>query len=367
MSTFTSIKRNFVITLFVSMLAAASPLSGCTDSQQLISVPSASRISANHNALDYSKLHQRDLNKTIAETIKACSYDKNLSSDDIAHICDEIRAIYKDENHPLYPYIKYEDLSTEMMYKHDDQWSSDRQKLHQEIIKDLFKNATLASETHHAPVMCMTGGGSGSGKSLNAKFFVEDGENIPQDQGGPVHRALLSADDIMAKYINEYQKLVDLKIANASFVAHQEANAIVYEAIDYAILHGYNFIHDATLSRINDVNTHIAKAKAHGYKIYIRGMYLDPKIALERAQKRELETGRRLPPEILLKNHKGFSQAFPEVVKKLDFKAGDHAELYDNDVPFGQSPVLVYQDGKIIRQKIWESFLNVKDYKTANK
>ena len=367
MSTLTAIKRSVAVTLFASMLAGASFLSGCTGSQQLISAPSSSNIAASQNAVDYSRFHQRDLDKTIAEATRACSYDKKLTADDTVRICEEIRSIAKDETHPLYPYIKYEDLSTEMMYRHDGKWIADRQKLHENIIKDIFKNATPASDTGHAPVMCMTGGGSGSGKSINAEFFVKDGENIPQAKGGPVHRALLSADDIMSQYLNEYQKLVALKIANASAVAHQEANAIVYEAIDYAILHGYNFIHDATLSRINDVNAHIAKAKEHGYKIFVRGMYLDPKIALERAQKRELETGRRMPSEILFKNHRGFSQAFPEFVKKLDFKAGDHAELYDNNVAFGQSPVLVYQDGRIIKQKIWETFLKVKNYRIDDK
>ncbi len=301
-------------------------------------------------------LRRRDIVKASEDAKKYCAYDKKISAEEIDKIVDEIKAIAEDSSNPLHQFVVFESLETEKVFKDaDGNWLPERQKAHEKAIQDIFSGATKAKDRGERPVLCMTGGGSASGKGWCTEEFDREGRSRS------VTRGVIDADEIKKQFIPEYQKLSSLKIASAAAQAHEESSVIAGGALNYALANGYDVVYDATLKSTGKAFGIVDKAKGYGYNVYVKGMFVDPVEAFCRSTERGLKTGRVVPKKIIIAAHKGFSSTFPELVKRLNFADGDHAELFNNDVPVGAPPILVYKDGNVINRELWDRFLKIKD------
>ncbi len=301
-------------------------------------------------------LRRRDIDKAIKDAKRYCAYDKNVSAEETDKIVDEIKAIAEDSSNPLHQFIAFESLETEKVFKDaDGNWLPERQKAHEEAIQKIFSKATKARDRGERPVLRMTGGGSASGKGWCTDQFVKEGNARSIESG------VVDADEVKKRFIPEYQKLSSLKIASAAAQAHEESSVIAGAALDYALKNGYDVVYDATLKSAGKAFGIVDKAKGYGYNVYVKGMFVDPLEAFRRSTERGMKTGRVVPKKIIIAAHKGFSATFPELVKRLNFANGDHAELFNNDVPANTPPILVYKDGNVINRELWGRFLKIKD------
>ena len=62
--------------------------------------------------------------------------------------------------------------------------------------------------------------------------------------------------------------------------------------------------------------------------------------SVKRATERALKTGREVPEQYIRDMHKEISRLVPKLAENKIF---DVLKLYDNNVPFGQKPVLIFE------------------------
>ena len=301
----------------------------------------------------------RNLAQAEEDIRRLCSLDAKCTSDDAGRTVKDLETIAGDAANPLQPFVLCENLTTQTVYASQGDWSLKRRKMHEAIIRSIFANASKAADRGTTPLLRLTGGGSGSGKSWCTKRFLQETES--QSSIPPVRLAVIDSDEIKSRYIQEYQNLAKLRLSSAAAQVHAESSFIASKAVAKAIEEGYDAILDSTLKTPAKAIKLVNQAHGRGARVHLRGIFVKPETALERAAQRGKITGRFVPRSIIIRSHKGFATTFPELLKVLDFAKGDHAELYNFDVQGAADPILVYRDGTVVNKSLWENFLKIRD------
>ncbi len=218
-------------------------------------------------------------------------------------------------------YAKTWSEDTQTRYKKNGVYTEERQKLHDEILTDIFKNAESARPPKgQEPTVIFLGGRGGSGKSKFNGLVYDESKYI-----------VLDADKIKDKLKPEYQGF------NASEV-HEESSEILSKAIEIAQDNKFNVVIDATMKSLGSTERKIQSFANKDYNIEMYYMHLPRIKAAERAISRFTgeEGGRYVPLVELLKmkdNEDNFDQ--------LKYYASKWA-FYNNDVPRKEDqPILI--------------------------
>ena len=223
----------------------------------------------------------------------------------------------------------------------------ERLALHESII-----NAALAGVVPNAtgiPTVTFMGGGPASGKSTL----------LSMPRAGILAGKLavqVSADDIKLKLPEMGIRMAAGDSMAAAYV-HEESSLISHQLRDRATKAHLDIVLDGTGdTSIKAMKSKIYNAKKEGYSV--KGVYVTVPVnlAVERATKRGIESGRFVPEAAIRAQHKSVSQVFPQIMGLMD-----STSLYDTSGAQGSTPTLVVESiaGKTaIKDKVlWNSFL----------
>ena len=226
----------------------------------------------------------------------------------------------------------------------------EREKLHQDSVEELFRDA-IKPGPGEEKVCTMMGGGSAAGKGSIQKSGVAD---LPDAQHSPV----IDADELK-KRIPEYTDTAFSEDHNkAASMGHEESSAMAKRAFDAAIANGYNFTLDGTGDgNVEGMIGKIKKAQANGYKV--KGCYVTcpTELAVKRnaARSQTDEYNRLVPESEVRKIHAKVSKAFEAVAKQMD-----ECKVYDTDQPDGIPKLIAeYKNGKrvFVDKKLFKKFI----------
>lgn len=168
----------------------------------------------------------------------------------------------------------------------DGTYTTERQKLHRDILKKMFNRSAVRAATPAPgikPDATFLGGRGGSGKSW---LFGDDG---PVDRGAAIY---INPDDIK-EALPEYQGW------NAALL-HEESSDITSLAHSMARQLGVSVIVDATMKTTSKMHYITDSYKSSGYDISGHYMFASPETAARRAVKRFMGSGRFVPPQYSL-------------------------------------------------------------------
>ena len=226
----------------------------------------------------------------------------------------------------------------------------EREKLHQDIMEETFKNANPVPAGQQK-VFTMLGGGSAAGKGtiqgMMPELFNQDSPVIDADE--------------MKKRIPEY---VDVAFSpdhnDAASMAHEESSALAKRAMQTAFANGYNCTLDGTGDgSLKSMQKKIDNARKAGYKV--EGVYVTcpTDLAVERnANRSKTDEYNRLVKEKAVRDiHRAVSNIFPQIAPKMD-----HVVLYDTNQPKGQKPKKIAecwrdQEIQVYDQDLYDAFL----------
>lgn len=230
----------------------------------------------------------------------------------------------------------------------DGKWTPERQELHRKILydgvmgkdengKDIKIPGLLSPERIKAacppqgeqPAFIILGGRGGSGKSSFKGEVYE-----------PDRCIVLDADHIKSM-LPEYEGW------NAHQV-HEESGELFDHVADFARIMGLNVVLDKTMKTAKSAIADVEKFKKSGYRTEAHYMHLPRQEAGKRAVQRFLdggESGRYVPPEIVLKNTTN-EDSFNQVKDKVDAWS-----FRDNNVPKGAKPILISQSGEPVMKR----------------
>lgn len=214
------------------------------------------------------------------------------------------------------------------------EFTEERRKLHQQIIKDILTDEAIAAATPkngEQPTFIVLGGRGGSGKSSFSWGTDREG-NVREPKVNEFDSRkflVLDSDAIKERLKPPY------KGWNA-YSVHEESSVLFDALTQTAAEMGLNFIHDATL-KSGSVKSTIEYTKELGYRVEGHYMFVPRQVSAKRAVSRYLgdgpkKRGRLVPPEIILGNTKN--------ERNFDALKGqfDHWSAYDNQ---GAAPVLI--------------------------
>ena len=224
-------------------------------------------------------------------------------------------------------------------------FSAERQALHDSIIAGIL--AGQVSQDH--PKYNVMGGGPAAGKSSMEKAN-------PDISAGA---AVLNADDIKT-LLPEYQEMVADKDGAAAYYAHEESSYLVKRVQAEAFKASFNVTLDGTGdSSAKKMRKKIQAARDAGYSVHGFYVTIPTEVAVERAYKRGLKTGRQVPDAVIRNTHRSVSQVLDELRDEFDTVV-----LYDNELGTKQEEnlrtVMVKKLGgksEIVDQALWDQFV----------
>lgn len=221
----------------------------------------------------------------------------------------------------------------------DGNLTPERQKVHDEIVQDFFKDKI---PQEGKATMTMSGGGPASGKS-----FIE--KEVRKQFGDDT--TITVDPDKIKEMLPGYTDMA-IETDDAAGHYHEESSALAKRIYQYAIDNNLNVVYDGTGDgSVNSVKKKIKAARDAGYEVNGRYVTVDvdgPSGALVRNEARyqkgveRFENGESdVPPrkpkeEHVRKIHSDVSDIVPEVYDMFD-----NFELYDNNVPRNQKSVLI--------------------------
>jgi predicted ABC-type ATPase len=217
------------------------------------------------------------------------------------------------------------------------QWTAERDRIHGEIVRDIYSEASSVPCEYRAII---AGGLGGAGKStvLSAQLGIDRSQYLTIDP-----------DDIKEKMARRglVPEIEGLSPMEASDLVHEESSVIAKQLAHRAQLDGKNLIWDITMSSQESTQERIDDLRSAGYS-RIDAVFVDIPIetSIERTQARHREGhdkwrrgeglgGRYVPPEVILrqadpdwgsKNRKYFEAAKVTVDNwiELDNSVDDH-------------------------------------------
>lgn len=210
------------------------------------------------------------------------------------------------------------DLPTDTLQAHttpDGVLSSERQRLHKQILDDVFQGKRRVRN----PTAIITMGLPASGKSTLARYLAENPDEL----------AVLDADSHRTK-LPEYQAAVATKARNGAIITHSEVSDLNDRAIDHAMSEDpdspgeyYPFLLDGVGTSTAYYKGVIKEARSKGYDVKIVLAHVrdtDEMTGLDavriRAEDRGVRVGRFVKPEIFpaarIKLPSSFAELAPE-------------------------------------------------------
>ena len=260
-----------------------------------------------------------------------------------------------------------------MMYMDEDgNLSPERQKVHDEIVKQIFADKLPADGK---PTMIMSGGGPASGKSFVSKNAEE--------KYNPNRVVKIDPDELKAM-LPEYAEMGENfyksgeKTQNNAAYFHEESSALAKRVYQYGLENGINVVYDGTGDgSVDSVMSKIRKARENGYEVSGEYVTVNTEDAVKRNQQRyengckkyeaALATGKRdergrpldengkpvdaprRPPEDMARNtHAKVTDISAQVAGEYD-----HYTLTDNNGTVGERKVIATCDrgGKLTAVK----------------
>lgn len=131
---------------------------------------------------------------------------------------------------------------------------------------------------------------------------------------------------------------------------HEETSLMAKEVYRRVLDQGGDFVKDGVMSDYEKAVKEIEKAEAAGYSPQIVGVTVPIEVALERSRQRYIDaernqrySGRFVPEDVIKKGHIGSVNTFVRLY--LERKMPDMV-LFDNNVPLGQKPIMIFDSKK---------------------
>lgn len=201
-----------------------------------------------------------------------------------------------------------------------------------------------------APILCMFGGGYGSGKSALKRRLTEQGEL-------PASQAVRIEPDEILRSLPGYLELVKRGQVEEAGALHHQSNELTRRVLRRALELGCDIVYDTALGNPDRARRELQAARAAGYRIFLIGVTADIPSARARAAKRSARYGLpEIPIDSLLASHRSFSENFASFAS-----LADRVSLYEsNEEPLliasgetrapGESLVLQIHDEERYRQ-----------------
>jgi len=214
-------------------------------------------------------------------------------------------------------------------------YKAERVVLHQRITVNIVNSCPKPKEGERPKVILLMGGAA-SGKSTIVKKYLEP-------KYGSHTFGVLNVDDIKEE-LPEYQKFASEDVETSANRVHEESSDIGKQVLRRIISEKRNFIYDAVLGNVQKANKIIDDLYFLGYDIELVGVTVNTEQAWERAVKRAIGenekedgSGRYIPEQPFFNGHRGIVETF----EKFNRNKVDKYFLFDNNVNFGDDPILI--------------------------
>jgi len=210
-------------------------------------------------------------------------------------------------------------------------------KTHKNELIEKFASKTTYPSVENPEAFFMAGS-PGAGKTEYSKAFIEELEN--KDSKRKIVR--IDADEIRDS-IPLYNHKNSDEVQGASVIG-------VEKILDHALKNNQEFLLDATFALYDKSYTNIDRCLRDNRKVNIYYIYLDPLIAWDITQKREVLEGRRVPKGIFIKAFFNAKDNVNRVKKELGKKV--------------QLTLIIknFKDGKLGVEKIHLNIDNIDNY-----
>jgi len=228
-------------------------------------------------------------------------------------------------------------------YLTGDKVTPERQKLHQDIVK----NVLASGKSKDKPEYVIFGGGTAAGKSN----VIRTGQvKLPADH------VLIDSDAIKSS-LPEYQAMLEHGHDGAAAFVHEESSKIAKYTQQRALAASYHTVLDGTGdSSLNSLKQKTDQARQAGHTVRAVYVTVSTDKAVERAKIRAEKTGRHVPETVIRDLHRAVSQIYPVAVKNGLF---DSSELWDTES--GQASLVASSKGSeltIHNHEAWQRFLD---------
>ena len=214
--------------------------------------------------------------------------------------------------------------------------------VHFPIIQDMLKHADKPP-VGKKPVCFLYGGGSASGKSTVINKIVKP---ILNNTG--LKFAELDCDKLKEQ-LPEFSVFSQEDRNTAFMRLHRESSDLVNECMDALIKDGRCFTWDGCMGDAGRYQKLITRLKQANYEIHVVGVTVPTEMAIQRASSRD----RKVPEDVIRRNHAGFASAFPKVIKM----GVDSYSLYDNSQPPGKPNQCIINSNGIQNVELYKKFL----------
>ena len=225
----------------------------------------------------------------------------------------------------------------------DGNFTTERQALHDQIIKDILSKGSTTEGTSF-----FLGGAPANGKST----LVESGL-VPSPKG------ILSLDpDTIKTKLPEYNAMVAANDSTAAKFVHEESSFLGKEIAKRALDNDFDLLSDGVGDgKIDKLEAKIQKFKDAGQRTRADYVSLDTDLSIKLARARSAKTGREVPENYILDMNKEISKLIPQLIKD---KAFDELYLWDTNLAGNPRLILSQIDGKltIADQGLYNDFLN---------
>lgn len=201
-------------------------------------------------------------------------------------------------------------------------YTKERYLLHKRIIS-MIEVPHSFPKKGHKPIAILIGGGTASGKTTMRKNIIENGFKEKS-----ICTTVIDFDEIK-EYILEYSAYKKMDINKAASLVHKESYDIGTLLLKKLIKSKKNFILEGTMARTKKYESLVKKLREQGYEIGVYIVDVPLKVALERANKRAMLTGRKVPYKILENTHKLVPVTFLTIKDLVDYYF-----IYDNQDGF---------------------------------
>ncbi|MEO6997625.1 MAG: zeta toxin family protein, partial [Terracoccus sp.] len=247
--------------------------------------------------------------------------------------------------------------STQAAFKNGDKYDADRKEIHDKYVSDVNKDVPVSKEQ----TVWMTGGGPASGKTSgllrneNATMPIRESDKEGTDRPHFPTAVFVSADEAKER-IPEYQAGLKAKDPNAAGFVHDETSDMTKGALSKAIATRKDIVYDSTGdSGIDALTAKVNGMRAMGVK-KVNASYatLDTDVAQKRSNIRGAQTGRFVPHDVLVANHKEVSKT---MIQAMDRGLFDHQQIWDTS---GRKPELVASSSRehgvsVVNPTLWSN------------
>lgn len=220
-------------------------------------------------------------------------------------------------------------------------FSKERQKVHQEIIMKFFKDKNFKKAEGREPIVLMTGGGSGTGKSS-----MED--KLEGILGVKPKTITIDPDEIMTDYLPEYEMCMKQNPLTSAFLCHEEASYLAYQIKKMCLANGYDFVWDGTMKSAEKAKKNAKEFKDAGCRVVCRGIFMPPEQSWSSCEFRFIKRGRYVPQGVAIKSNCSFTENMhdEELLDMFD----DVEIYYRSDYQDDGKTVYSKADGKVTVQ-----------------